>query len=140
MENNYFSNYWSLVHLFMGFMFMYINTIYFKIKGFRELFFLSQVSHLLYETKDYILSYHEDIYKKLKEKLPLFHKYGIINSTSSLLNCIGDHFYFTIGFLSAYYVKDTHYLQKGAFMYLFLLILGVIDHVNNKNIKIDILY
>ena len=64
MENNYFSNYWSLVHLFMGFMFMYINTIYFKIKGFRELFFLSQVSHLLYETKDYILSYHEDIYIK----------------------------------------------------------------------------
>ena len=130
-----FTDYWSLVHLFMGFMFVYINKIYFKIKDFKKLFLISQVLHLLYETKDYILTYNKDIYDKLKDKFPLFHKYGIIHSSNTITNSFGDHFYFTIGFLSAYYLKDTHYLQKGAFMYLFLVILGVVDHLYNKKYK-----
>ena len=122
-----FTDYWSIPHFFAGFAIIYLNNRYFHIKDFWKIFIIGNLIHIIYEAKDYMLSYHPGVFQWAKHSFPILYEYDIIHDQHSITNIIGDQFYFIMGLLCAY--RYQGYVNIGAGLYICSLVMGGIFHL-----------
>lgn len=117
-----FTDYWSIPHFLAGFFFLSVNNHFFRIKQFWAVFILSSVIHLIYEIKDYIVTYIPGVFDDLSTLFPTLTKLGIIHNHNSLCNIYGDQFYFMVGLLFAY--RYQKYTNVGTILYIITVVYG----------------
>lgn len=115
-----FTDYWSIPHFLAGFFFLYINNHLLHIKPFWVVFIIGSAIHLVYEIKDYIVTYNPGVFQNISKLFPTLTTLGVIHRNNSICNSYGDQFYFMIGLLFAYRYRD--YTDMGAVLYIISLV------------------
>ena len=116
-----FTTPWAFIHFYSGFLFSLLTFRYTNIKV-KKSFIIYSILHLIYEFKDFYLTYLTNI-KFTKNN----NFYGFLDNKNTLINSIGDQIFGMIGWSTGYLlfknIKTHHNKNK---ITLILFIIGIL--------------
>ena len=121
---------WSIPHFLSGFLFLYVNNHLLHIKPFWVVFLVGSAIHLVYEIKDYIVSYIPGVFPYISNRFPTLTDIGIIDNRNSICNSYGDQFYFMVGLLFAHYYRK--YTNVGTALYVIFIGISLITYLQKR--------